>query len=81
MIRGAIQATGRSINNLSQFSTVDRAAIGRFLKGERTITLETAQHLLDALGCTFELRLPPEGSKPVRVRRKRRKRSKPIAEQ
>jgi transcriptional regulator with XRE-family HTH domain len=54
-IRAAIHKSRLSVNDLARRSTVDKAVISRFLKGERTISVETAQKILSALVCAIEI--------------------------
>jgi transcriptional regulator with XRE-family HTH domain len=42
--------SGPSVRRLSRQSGVDRAVISRFKRGERSVTLETADRLASALG-------------------------------
>jgi plasmid maintenance system antidote protein VapI len=58
LVRSVIKDWGGSANELANFSTVDKGIIVRFLRGERSITLETAQRILTALGCSVEIKAP-----------------------
>ncbi len=49
-LREAVQASGQSLNQLSQACGVDRGRLSRFLRGERDLTLAAAGQLCDALG-------------------------------
>ena len=49
-IREALRETGKSTGQLAAISTVHKAVIARFLRGDRTVTVETAGKLLAALG-------------------------------
>ena len=50
---------------------------GRFLKDERSITIDTAEKILTALGCTAEIKRPkPKGAPLVMVQQKKRKGTK-----
>ena len=60
VIREAIRESGRSAGHLGAASGVDKAIITRFLRAERTITVETAEKLLAALGCAVALRISLE---------------------
>jgi transcriptional regulator with XRE-family HTH domain len=71
-IRAVIRASGQSANTLAIYSRVNKGIITRFLRGERSITVETAQKLLTALGCTVEVKQPDPEAPLVRVKRKRR---------
>jgi transcriptional regulator with XRE-family HTH domain len=54
-IRAAINKSKLSGYELCEQSGVDRAVLSRFLRGERSITLDTADKLVEAL----ELKLVP----------------------
>ena len=58
-LRKAIVESGYSQNQLSELSGVNRAQINRFIKGERTLTLESAEKVAEALG----LELKPKRKK------------------
>jgi transcriptional regulator with XRE-family HTH domain len=77
-IRSVIKASGLSANELATYSTVDKGIIGRFLKGQRSITIETAQRILTALGCTVEITGPSQTAitehRFMYVKRKRKRR-------
>ena len=49
-LRDAIVESGYNQNQLSKLSGVNRAQINRFVKGERTLTLESAGKIAEALG-------------------------------
>lgn len=49
-IRRAIRTDGRSLYRLAKDSGVNSAILGRFMKNERGLTLETASRLCQALG-------------------------------
>ncbi|MHC4639344.1 MAG: helix-turn-helix domain-containing protein [Planctomycetota bacterium] len=53
-----------SQNQLSELSGVNRAQINRFVKGERTLTLESAERIAKAL----ELELKSKKSKKQKAR-------------
>ena len=48
-LRRAIEDSGYSQYQLSILSGVNRAQINRFVKGERTLTLESAERIAEAL--------------------------------
>ncbi len=48
-LRKAIVESGLSQNQLSGLSGVNRAQINRFVKGERTLTLESAERIAKVL--------------------------------
>lgn len=52
-LRAAVEKSGLTAYALSQIAGVTPQQIGRFVKGERDITLGTASKLAEALG--FEL--------------------------
>jgi ribosome-binding protein aMBF1 (putative translation factor) len=54
-LRDAIAASGRSLNQLSQESGINDSQLSRFVRGKRTLTMETAAVLCRVLG----LRLVP----------------------
>lgn len=58
-LRKAIVESGMSQNQLSILSGVNRAQINRFVKKERTLTLESVEKILDAL----ELEIKPKRKK------------------
>ena len=49
-LRKAIVESGYTQNQLSELSGVNRAQINRFVKGERTLTLESAERIAKVLG-------------------------------
>ena len=55
-LRKAILESGFTQNRLSELSGVNRAQINRFVKGERTLTLESAEKIAKVL----ELELKPK---------------------
>jgi ribosome-binding protein aMBF1 (putative translation factor) len=74
-IRQAIRASSKSANQLAIPSAVDKGIITRFLRGERSITVETAGKLLAALGCEIEIKGPKADARLVPVKPKRRRAS------
>ena len=48
-LRKAIIESGYTQNQLSELSGVHRAQINRFVKGERTLTLESAERIAEVL--------------------------------
>jgi len=48
-LRKAIVKSGYTQNQLSELSGVNRAQINRFVKGERTLTLESAEKIAKVL--------------------------------
>lgn len=63
LIRATTQARGLTAYALARDSGVNSAVVGRFLKGQRDVTLTTAEKLCRTLG--LELRL---GRRPKRGR-------------
>ncbi|WP_162670466.1 helix-turn-helix domain-containing protein [Gemmata massiliana] len=57
-LRRAIRASGRSLNQISRDCQVDPSRLSRFLRGQRTITLDAAGRICVALG--IELNVPEE---------------------
>ena len=49
VLKVAIKESGLSQNQLSILSGVNRAQINRFVKGERTLTLESAERIAKVL--------------------------------
>lgn len=58
-LRQAIEGSGLSITQLGQLSGVDKGQISRFVNEERTLTLESAEKIAEALG----LELKPKSKK------------------
>ena len=52
-LRQAIQASGRSLNQLQQETGVSRSQLSRFMRGERDISLTVAEKVCDVLGLRF----------------------------
>lgn len=48
-LRKAIEKSGYTQNQLSELSGVNRAQINRFVHGERTLTLESAEKIAEVL--------------------------------
>ena len=61
-LRKAIVESGYTQNQLSELSGVNRAQINRFVKDERTLTLESAEKIAKVLG----LELKPKKKKGKR---------------
>jgi transcriptional regulator with XRE-family HTH domain len=60
IIRERIEAEGWSTADLAAFSGVNHAQLSRFLSGQRSLTLRTAQRLCHALGLTLTGEETPE---------------------
>jgi transcriptional regulator with XRE-family HTH domain len=64
-LREVIRASGKSAGQLAAASTVDKGIITRFLRGERSITVETADKLLAGLGCAVTIKQQKAGASSV----------------
>lgn len=53
VIRAAIQADPRTVYRLCQESGIDPAVLGRFVRRERGLNLETADRICHVLGLTL----------------------------
>lgn len=76
VIREAIRQSGASSNQLGIHAGVDPSQVSRFLLGERSLTLDTVDRLLAALGCGVALVGEPSADKLTLLKRKRRRRRK-----
>ena len=56
MIRQAMRQDGRTVCRLATDAHIDRAILGRFIRGERGLTLVTASRLCEALGLELKSR-------------------------
>src|SRR5438067_11489904 len=54
-LRDAIQADGRSLNQLAKDSGLDAGRLSRFLRGERDINFEASARRCDVLGIRFSV--------------------------
>lgn len=54
-LRGAIEADGRALPVLAVASGTDKSQLSRFMRGERSVTLNTGDKLLAALGLECRL--------------------------
>lgn len=52
-LRDAIAASGQSLNQLGHAASVNDGQLSRFVRGERTLTLETVGRLCKVLGLRF----------------------------
>lgn len=75
-IRDAIRQSGVSLYELGNHATVDPSVLSRFMRGERSPTLETAERVLTALGCGVAITGEPSHDSLQLVKRKRRRRRK-----
>jgi transcriptional regulator with XRE-family HTH domain len=71
-LREVIRASGKSAGQLAAASTVDKGIITRFLRAERSITVDTADKLLAGLGCTVAIKGPTAGAPAMPLSPKRR---------
>jgi DNA-binding phage protein len=69
-LRDAIARSGRSLNQLAQDAGVSDSQLSRFMRGERTLTMETAAALCRALGLHLA---PVAGAGPPAAAAKGRK--------
>jgi transcriptional regulator with XRE-family HTH domain len=76
LIREAIRQSGVSLYELGNHATVDPSILSRFMRGERSPTLETAERVLAALGCGVAITGDPSHESLQLVKRKRRRRRK-----
>jgi DNA-binding phage protein len=49
-LREAVRTSGRSMCATAREAGIDKASLSRFLSGERSLTLESAERLAEALG-------------------------------
>lgn len=77
-LRDAIQASGQSLNQLGHAAEVDAGRLSRFMRGERSLTLEAVSRLCQALGLKFcpaeedAGQAEPESAKKTRTRKEQR---------
>lgn len=64
-LRQAIEASGQSLNQLSQVCGVDRGRLSRFMRGERDLTLFAAGRLCEVLGLKLHAAPAIESVKPA----------------
>lgn len=55
MLQSAIKADGRSLGQIAAAGNVGGGILSRFMRGERTLTLDTADRVLDALSVDCRL--------------------------
>lgn len=68
-LREAISSSGQSLNQLGQAAGVNDAQLSRFMRGERTLTLETVGRLCQVLGLQFCRKDTPSTSTTSRPRK------------
>jgi DNA-binding phage protein len=56
LLQDAIRESGTSRYRISRTSGVDQAVLCRFLKGQSSLSFETADRILDALGLEVVIR-------------------------
>jgi transcriptional regulator with XRE-family HTH domain len=57
-LRIAIRASGRALQSISRDCGVDASRLSRFLRGERTITLDAAGRICEVLGISLDVPEP-----------------------
>lgn len=57
-LRTILRESGLSMNQLKDFARVDPGVLSRFLRGERSITFDTAERIILALGCVVSITRP-----------------------
>ncbi len=74
-IREAIRQSGVSLYELGRHATIDPSILSRFMRGERSPTLGTAERVLAALGCGVAVTgIPSHESLQIVIRKRRRRR-------
>lgn len=68
-LREAIQASGQSLSQLGQASGVDAGRLSRFMRGERSLTLEAVGQLCELFG----LHLAPIGAEDSPITKSKKK--------
>lgn len=63
--RTILQEDGRSLYRLQEDTGIPRQVLGRFLRGERDLTLDTASRLGPVLGWKKILKKISDGTKPL----------------
>ena len=58
-LREGIDASGKTANQLAQETGVSHTVIGRFMRGERDLRLESAEKIAAAVGLSCVLTAPP----------------------
>jgi transcriptional regulator with XRE-family HTH domain len=71
-IRTAIQDSGLMLIEISRLSGVDVGQLSRFQNGKRTVTIETADKILSALGRSVRLEAPKPNRAAARTQRRKR---------
>lgn len=54
-LRRLIETDGRSLNELGRITGIDPGMLSRFVRGERTLTLESVDAFTTGLGCTVKI--------------------------
>ena len=76
-IRETIRGSGKTLGQLAAVTAVDKSALSRFLRSERTITVETADRLLAALGYAVSLKGPKAAAPPAKAKGRKGSKGKP----
>lgn len=74
-LKEAIEADGRSLNQLAKASGIDAGRLSRFVRGERDINLDAAGRLCDVLGVKFVMPQKRRRSRPRSGGRRARRRN------
>jgi DNA-binding phage protein len=72
MIRSAIIASEAGQTAIARMSRVDRGQLYRFMVGERSITIETAEQILQSLGCKITIGPPMANAELTQVKPRKR---------
>jgi transcriptional regulator with XRE-family HTH domain len=72
-VRRAIRDSGLSLYALQRLTGVQPSATSRFLRGQRTITLETLDALADVLGLSLVQTVCNGDKKPGQTHRRQRR--------
>ena len=56
VLREAIRSANVTPSELAALAGIDKGIVSRFLRGQRTMTVDTAQRLLSAMGCSVTIK-------------------------
>jgi transcriptional regulator with XRE-family HTH domain len=70
-LKQAIRRSGQSLYRLAQTSGVGKDRLGRFMRGERGLTVEAVEKVAEALG--LQLRLVGAEDPPAKPKRPRKR--------